>query len=126
VGIFNNKPTFNSIMANINEVLIVILAGIAVAIADGMIKKTAIGVSYTDALKNPLMIGVVLLYLVQIAFFTYVFVNGWQLGVVGVLQMVAYSAFVILTGVFVFKESFTVTQYLGFVLAVSGVVLINI
>jgi multidrug transporter EmrE-like cation transporter len=113
-------------MANINQALIIILAGIAVAIADGMIKKTAIGASYTDALKNPLMIGVVLLYLVQIAFFTYVFVNGWQLGVAGVLQMVAYSVFVILTGVFVFKESFTVTQYLGFVLAVSGVILINI
>lgn len=113
-------------MANLNQSIIVILAGIAVAIADGMIKKTAIGVSLTDALKNPLMIGVVFLYLVQIAFFTYVFVNGWQLGVVGVLQMVAYSAFVILTGIFVFKESFTVTQYLGFVLAVSGVVLINL
>jgi drug/metabolite transporter (DMT)-like permease len=113
-------------MANINEVMIVILAGIAVAVADGMIKKTAIGVSYADALLNPLMIGVVFLYLVQIAFFTYVFVIGWELGVVGVLQMVAYSAFVVLTGVFVFKESFTVTQYLGFVLAVSGVVLINI
>jgi multidrug transporter EmrE-like cation transporter len=113
-------------MVNLNQAIIVLLAGIAVAIADGMIKKTAIGVSFADALKNPLMIGVVFLYLVQIAFFTYVFVNGWQLGVVGVLQMVAYSVFIILTGVFVFKESFTVTQYFGFVLAVSGVILINI
>jgi multidrug transporter EmrE-like cation transporter len=113
-------------MVNLNQAIIVLLAGIAVAIADGMIKKTAIGVSFADALKNPLMIGVVFLYLVQIAFFTYVFVNGWQLGVVGVLQMVAYSVFIILTGVFVFKESFTVTQYFGFVLAVSGVILINL
>jgi multidrug transporter EmrE-like cation transporter len=113
-------------MVNLNQAVIVILAGIVVAIADGMIKKTAIGSSFTDALKNPLMIGVVFLYLLQIAFFTYVFVNGWQLGVVGVLQMVAYSAFVILTGILVFKESFTVTQYLGFVLAVGGVILINL
>ncbi|MCX6654171.1 MAG: hypothetical protein NTY03_03510 [Candidatus Bathyarchaeota archaeon] len=113
-------------MVNLNQAIIVLLAGIAVAIADGMIKKTAIGVSFADALKNPLIIGVVFLYLVQIAFFTYVFVNGWQLGVVGVLQMVAYSVFIILTGVFVFKESFTVTQYFGFVLAVSGVILINL
>jgi multidrug transporter EmrE-like cation transporter len=113
-------------MADLNQAIIVILAGIAVAIADGIIKKTAIGVSFTDALKNPLMIGVVFLYLVQIAFFTYVFVNGWQLGVVGVLQMVAYSVFVMITGVFIFKESFTVTQYLGFVLAISGAILINL
>jgi multidrug transporter EmrE-like cation transporter len=113
-------------MVDLNQAMIVILAGIAVAIADGIIKKTAIGVSLLDALKNPLMIGVVFLYLVQILFFTYVFVNDWQLGVVGVLQMVAYSAFVVITGVFIFKESFTVTQYVGFVLAVSGAILINL
>ena len=113
-------------MTNLNQAIIVILAGIAVAIADGMIKKAAVGTSFTDALENPLMIAVVALYIVQILFFTYVFVNGWQLGVVGVLQMVAYSAFVILTGVFIFKESFTTTQYIGFVLAVGGAVLINL
>ena len=113
-------------MADLNEVIIVILAGIAVAIADGVIKRTAVGASFSDALKNPLMIGVVFLYLVQIVFFTYVFVNDWQLGVVGVLQMVAYSIFVVMTGLFVFKESFTMTQYLGVVLAVCGAVLINL
>ncbi len=56
-------------MADLIQTIIVILAGIAVAIADGILKKTAIGASFTDALKNPLMIGVVLLYLVQIVFF---------------------------------------------------------
>ncbi len=40
--------------------------------------------------------------------------------------MVAYSVFVIITGVFIFKESFTMTQYIGFVLAVIGAVLINL
>ncbi len=113
-------------MADLTQAIIVILAGIAVAIADGILKKTAINASFTDALKNPLMIGVVFLYLVQIVFFTFVFVNDWQLGVVGVLQMVAYSVFVIITGVFIFKESFTMTQYIGFVLAVIGAVLINL
>lgn len=113
-------------MTNLNQAIIVVFAGIAVAIADGIIKKTTIGVSFTDALKNPLMIGVLFLYLIQIAFFTYVFVNNWQLGAVGILQMVAYSVFVMMTGVFIFKESFTMTQYLGFVLAVSGAVLINL
>jgi drug/metabolite transporter (DMT)-like permease len=39
---------------------------------------------------------------------------------------VAYSVFVMITGVFIFKESFTVTQYLGFVLAISGAILINL
>lgn len=113
-------------MTTLTQAIIVVLAGIAVAIADGLIKKAAIGATFTDALKNPLMIGVLFLYLVQIVFFTYVFVNDWQLGVVGILQMVAYSVFVVMTGVFIFKESFTVIQYLGFVLAVLGAVLINI
>ena len=96
------------------------------ALADAFIKKIAIGVPLTDALKHPLMLVVVLLYLLQIVFFTYVFVNNWQLGVVGILQMVAYSTFVMITGIFVFKESFTTTQYLGFVLAISGAILINL
>jgi hypothetical protein len=113
-------------MTDLNQAIIVILAGIAVAIADGILKKTAIGASLTDALKNPLTMVVVFLYLVQIVFFTFVFVNGWQLGAVGILQMVAYSVFVIITGVFIFKESFTMTQYIGFVLAVVGAVLINL
>lgn len=113
-------------MANLNQAIIVILAGIAVAIADGLLKQTAVGESFTNALRSPLMIGVLVLYLLQILFFTYVFVNDWQLGVVGILQMVAYSVSVIITGVFIFKESFTVTQYIGFVLAVAGAVLINI
>jgi len=113
-------------MADLYQSLIVILAGIAVAVADGLIKKVAIGASFTDALKNPLMVGVLFLYLMQIAFFTYIFVNGWQLGVVGILQMVAYSAFIILTGVLIFNESFTLTQYLGFAFAIIGVILINL
>ena len=113
-------------MTTLTQAIIVVLAGIAVAIADGLIKKATIGATFTDALKNPLMIGVLFLYTVQIVFFTYVFVNDWQLGVVGILQMVAYSVFVVMTGIFIFKESFTATQYLGFVLAVFGAVLINI
>jgi hypothetical protein len=113
-------------VTNLNQAMIVVFAGIAVAIADGIIKKISIGASFSDALKHPLMIATLFLYLVQIAFFTYVFVNDWQLGVVGILQMVAYSLSVVMTGIFIFKESFTATQFLGIILAVSGAVLINL
>jgi multidrug transporter EmrE-like cation transporter len=72
------------------------------------------------------MIGIVLLYVLQIVLFAYVFVKGWKLGIVGVMQMVAYSIFVILTGLFIFKETFSIHQYMGIILAISGVVLINL
>jgi drug/metabolite transporter (DMT)-like permease len=113
-------------MANIIQAIIVILAGISVAIADTLIKKVAINNSFYDTLKNPLMIGIVLLYVLQIVLFAYVFVKGWKLGIVGVMQMVAYSIFVILTGLFIFKETFSIHQYMGIILAISGVVLINL
>ncbi len=113
-------------MPDVTQAVIVVLAGIAVAVADALLKKACVDVSFLGALRNPLMIVVVALYLAQVVFFTYVFVNNWQLGVVGILQMAAYSAFVLATGVFVFKESYTATQYLGFVLAVAGAILINL
>jgi hypothetical protein len=113
-------------MVNIVQAIIVIIAGIAVAIADGLIKKAAGGTTFITALGSPLMLGALVLYILQILFFTYVFVKDWQLGVVGILQMVAYSIFVVSTGVFFFGESLTTTQIVGLILAVGGAVLLNL
>lgn len=113
-------------MANIVQAVLVILAGASVAMADIMIKKAATGSSFLNALKNPLMIGAALLYISQIVFLTYVFVKAWKLGIVGAMQIVVYSVFLVSTGFFIFKENFSVHQYIGLVLAISGVILINL
>lgn len=113
-------------MVNSIHIIAIILAGLAVAIADMLIKKTSVSGDYLLVFKNPLMLGVLLLYLAQIAFFVYVFINNWQLGVVGNLQMVFYSIGVVLLGVFAFGESLSIIQYFGIGLALVGVILMNL
>ena len=44
------------------------------------------------------------LYLLQIALFSYVFVRNWTLGIVGLSQMIAYAATVVVVGIVVFQE----------------------
>ncbi|MEK6899212.1 MAG: hypothetical protein AABW79_03900 [Nanoarchaeota archaeon] len=71
------------------------------------------------------MLLVILLYVAQVVFFVYVFMNGWNLGIVGNLQMVFYSIAVILIGLLAFGETITITQGVGILFALIGVVLIN-
>ena len=104
----------------------VILAGIAVAIADALIKKTAIQGSFWFAFRNPWMIAILALYLVQIVFFVYVFINGWDLGIVGNLQMVFYSIGVVSIGLIFFGESLSLLQGIGIGLSLIGVILMNL
>ena len=113
-------------MVNYIQLAAVILAGIAVAIADALIKKTAISGNFLMAFKNPLMLFVILLYLAQVMFFVYVFANGWNLGIVGNLQMIFYSICVVVIGLLVFGETLTLIQGIGIVFAFIGVILINL
>jgi len=104
----------------------IILAGIAVAIADALIKRTTVSGNLWLAFKNPLMLGVLLLYVAQVVFFVYVFMNGWNLGIAGNMQMVFYSIGVVLIGLLVFGETLTLVQALGIFFALLGVMLINL
>ena len=113
-------------MVNYFQLAAIILAGISVAIADALIKKTSSSSNFWLAFKNPWMIAILLLYLIQILFFVYVFMNHWNLSLVGNLQMVFYSIGVVLIGLLIFGESITLIQGLGIVLALIGVILINL
>jgi hypothetical protein len=44
------------------------------------------------------MLSVLFLYAAQVMFFVYVFIHGWNLGIVGSLRMVFYSVTAILIG----------------------------
>ncbi|MDO8625558.1 MAG: hypothetical protein Q7R47_05725 [Candidatus Diapherotrites archaeon] len=113
-------------MVNYFQLGAIILAGLAVAIADALIKKTAQAGDFWAAFRNPLMIGIVVLYLVQVAFFVYVFSKGWNLGIVGNIQMVFYSIGVVSIGLLVFGEELTLVHGIGIVLALVGVLLMNL
>ena len=113
-------------MVNYYHLGAIVLAAIAVAIADTLIKKASLSGSFLMAIKSPWMIAVILLYLAQIFFFIYVFMNNWDLGIVGNLQMVFFSLSVILLGFLVFGETLTALQFLGIGLALVGVILMNL
>ncbi len=113
-------------MLKLLQISLIILAVIAVAVADAFLKKASDQGSLHRAFQSPWMIGAILLYLFQILFFTYMFVAGWQLSLVGSLQTVFYAMVVLLAGIFFFRETLTLVQGFGLMLAVGGVILINL
>jgi len=105
---------------------LIIMAVISVAITDIFLKKTAANGNLWQAIKSPWMLGAILLYLNQIFFFTYVFVRGWELSLVGSLQTVLYALIVLGAGIFLLNEHLTRLQLVGVLLAIGGAVLINL
>ncbi|MCB8943236.1 MAG: hypothetical protein H6658_05730 [Ardenticatenaceae bacterium] len=106
--------------------LLMFLAVVSVAVADVFLKKAAGGGNLWQALKSPWMAVAVLLYLNQIVFFTYAFVRGWELSLIGSLQTAVYAVVVLGAGIFLLQERLTAVQTVGMILAISGVVLINL
>ena len=105
---------------------LLIVAVVSVAVADVFLKRATLNTTFLKALTSPWMAGAVLLYLFQIFFFTYVFVSGGELSLVGSLQTVLYAVIVLGASVLLFNEKLTILQAAGFVLAIGGVILINI
>ena len=113
-------------MLKLLNLTLIITAVISVAVADVLLKKAAVQGNWLAALRSPWMAGAILLYLYQIAFFTYIFVTGWQLSLVGSLQTVLYALIVLGAGVFFYQESLSGVQIIGVCLAISGAILINL
>jgi len=105
---------------------IIILAVIAVAVADILLKKAAAQGSIFQAIRSPWMAGAIGLYLFQIGFFTYAFIAGWKLSIIGALQTALYALIVLAAGVLVYRETLSPIQVAGILLALGGVVLINL
>jgi len=114
-------------MNKILEIVLIVLAVAAVAVADALAKKVGVTASsFSAALKNPLMLAVAGLYVVQIIIFTYVFFKKAELGAVGIIQTALYALIVIGAGVIFFKEEIGLVQGMGMVLAVVGVILTSL
>jgi drug/metabolite transporter (DMT)-like permease len=107
-------------------VALMIIAVIAVAVADVCLKRAAGPGSLTHALRSPWTLVAVALYLIQVALFVVVFVNGWKLSVVGVVQTTLYAVVTLGAGVLLFGEMLSLMQTLGLAFAVVGVVLLSL
>ena len=109
------------------ELGLIILAAVAVAVADVFTKQEAVNVnSLSTALRNPLTIAIVLLYGFQIIIFSFLFVKKAELGIVGIMQITMYAIIVMASGVLFFHEKITLIHAIGVGLAILGVVLTNL
>ena len=113
-------------MESLNQLASVILAGVTVGIADLIIKKISTPGNYWLSFKSPWMLVIFILYLFQIAFFIYLFTNGWSLGIAGNTQLVAYSITVLISGLIFFNEQISSLRLLGVTIAVIGVIMMNV
>jgi EamA domain-containing membrane protein RarD len=113
-------------MSTVMHIGLIVLAVAAVAIGDVCLKKASLAGDFAQAMSSGWMVAAVVLYLYQIILFTYVFVAGWRLSVIGTMQTVLYAIIVIGVGILYFKESLTTGQGIGIVLAFTGVVLMNV
>jgi drug/metabolite transporter (DMT)-like permease len=117
--------TINPFLSGLAQAAVVVLAVIAVGVADVMLKRAAAHGTLLEALHSPWLFMAVGLYLFQIGFFTIAFIAGWKLSIIGALQTALYALIVLAAGVFLYNEALTRLQVLGIFLAFSGVVLIN-
>lgn len=117
----------NMVIERITPMALILLSGAFVALADGLIKRASINQSnLVSVLQNPLMIWVGLIYALAIVVFGLVFLKQWDLGIVGLLQIIVYAAAVVLGGIVFFHERLTIFHGLGLGLALVAVILLNI
>ena len=113
-------------MTKLMHITLMVLAVIAVAVGDVFLKKAALEGGFTRAMTSPWMAAAIVLYLYQIVFFTYAFLSGWQLSVIGSMQTVLYALIILAAGVLYFNESLSTGQGIGVAMAFAGVVLMNL
>lgn len=106
-------------------VALMIVAVVAVAMADVCLKRVAGSGSVIQALRSRWMLAAIGLYLLQLILFVVVFVKGWKLSVVGILQTALYAAVTVGAGVLLFDETLSAKQVLGLVLALGAVLLLG-
>lgn len=113
-------------MHKLLNILIITTAVSSVALADVFIKKASSSGTLLSAFINPWMLLGLLLYLLQIVLFTWMFVKGWNLSMVGTMQTVLYAVIILGSSYFVFKESVTPLQIFGILLGFTGIIIANL
>ena len=106
-------------------VSLLLIAVLAVAVADVCLKRATLSGSLANAMRSPWTLAAIALYLIQVALFVVVFVQGWKLSVVSLIQTTLYAAVTLGAGVLLFGEALSSKQVVGLVFAIVGVVLLS-
>jgi drug/metabolite transporter (DMT)-like permease len=107
------------------HVVLLLVAVSAVAVADVCLKQATRSGSLGQALRSPWTVAAAGLYLLQIVLFVVVFVSGWKLSVVGLLQTALYALVTLAAGLFLFGEALSTRQMAGLVLTGVGVLMLT-
>ena len=86
------------VLPKLAQGMVIILAVIAVAVADVLLKKAAAPGNLGLALSSLWMITAIGLYLLQISLFTFAFTSGSKLSIFGALQTALYALIVLVAG----------------------------
>lgn len=114
-------------MTKLFETSLILLSALLVGIGDVWLKKAAFGTdSFRGALLNRWTLAATFLYLVQIVVFSYLFSRKAELGFVGVIQITFYAIIVVSSGVLLFHEALTAPKILGMLLALTGVIILDL
>jgi len=103
----------------------ILLAAVACALADILLKKATLQGNLGEALRSPWLLMAIGLYVLQAYFFIIAFIAGSKLSIMGTLLTALYALIVLAVGVLFYQESLTPSQMLGILLAIGGVLLIN-
>jgi drug/metabolite transporter (DMT)-like permease len=120
-SLMKRRPT----LMHFTNLLLLGLAMVAVAIADVFLKHATVAGDLNATLRSPWLIGAIALYLFQIAVFTFAFLAGWKLSLIGSLQIVLYACVVVGAGLLLFRETLSLQQVIGLGLALSGAILVS-
>lgn len=112
-------------MLNTAQITVMFASALLIAIADSYIKRISIQGNFWAALSNPWIIGICILYFIQILLAIYVFVTHGDFAVYADMYIVFYSILTVLASLFVFGEHISFLQSLGILLTLCGAVLVN-
>ncbi|NTW14648.1 MAG: hypothetical protein HGA31_06535 [Candidatus Moranbacteria bacterium] len=112
-------------MTSIIRIALICLSALTIIIADSMIKKISMGQTFSDVLKDPRMIPVYVLYLLQIFLAVPIFLHEGELAIYANLFIVFYGIFSVVFGVYFFRENLSIMQMLGIGLGLIGAVLMG-
>lgn len=116
-----------NIIERLLPLAIIGFSGFTVAVADGLIKQVVMQrYNLWDIARNPLMIIVYAIYLFAIAAFGFAFIKHWDLGIIGIFQIIIYATAVIIIGVVFFHEKLTLTHGIGMAFGLIAIMLMNI
>ncbi len=117
---------FIPFMSNLIRFILIFFSAVTIIFADAIIKKISLDQTFFDVLKNPWVILVYGLYLVQIFCAILIFIFWGEIAIYSNLFVVLYGILGVVIGILFFKESVSMIQMVGIGLGLVGAVLMNL